>query len=211
MSSCSGLISFVVSLKEFMLDEEENNLETDRLILEPLRRRHARRLFPALSDARIYTFIPQDPPTSLLALENRCQQLENRKSPAGDEAWLNWAIRLKQPDKYIGTVQATVRQAHSSLLAYELSTGFWGRGYATESCARVIESLFADYDVVEIIAEVDTRNAASCKLLERLSFERVGMRLSADFFKGERSDEYTYRLSRQGWNNMTSYSRRSLS
>lgn len=180
-----------------MLDENENNLETGRLILEPLRKRHARHLFPALSDTRIYNFIPQDPPSSLLALENRYQQLESRKSPAGDEAWLNWAIRLKQRGEYIGTIQATIRQDQSSLLAYELSTDFRGHGYATESCARVIESLFADYDVVEIIAEVDTRNEASCKLLERLSFERVLMREGADFFKGERSDEYTYKLYRQ--------------
>jgi RimJ/RimL family protein N-acetyltransferase len=195
--SCSELSKAAVPLKEFMLDENENNLETERLILEPLRRRHARHLFPALSDPRIYTFIPQDPPTSLLALENRYQQLESRKSPDGDEAWLNWAIRLKQHGEYIGTIEATIRQDQSSLLAYELSTDFRGNGYATESCARVIESLFADYDVVEIIAEVDTRNEASCKLLERLSFERVLTRPHADFFKGESSDEYTYKLYRQ--------------
>ena len=194
-----------------MLDEGENNLETDRLILEPLRRRHAQHLFPALSDTRIYTFIPQDPPTSLLALENRYQQLESRKSPTGDETWLNWAIRLKQPHNYIGTVQATVLQDHSSLLAYELSTDFQGNGYATESCARVIESLFADYETVEIVAEVDTRNAASCRLLERLSFERVLTRVGADFFKGEKSDEYTYKLFRQRWKKLESYSRRPLS
>jgi RimJ/RimL family protein N-acetyltransferase len=147
-----------------------------------------------LSDARIYTFIPQDPPSSLLALENRYQQLESRESPDGDEVWLNWAIRLKQQDKYIGTVQATVRQNGSSLLAYEFSPDFWGNGYATESCLRIIESLFADYGVVVVIAEVDTRNAASCNLLERLSFERVSTRKDADFFKGQRSDEHTYRL-----------------
>lgn len=175
----------------------ESNLETDRLILEPLRREHAKHLFPTLSDPRLYTFIPQDPPSSVLALETRYQQLENRRSPAGDETWLNWAIRLKETGKYIGTVQATLCQDKSALLAYELSTEFWGKGYATESCLRVIESLFADCDVVEVIAEVDTRNAASCKLLERLSFERVRTRVGADFFKGEESDEYTYRLSRR--------------
>ncbi|MDT4953429.1 MAG: [ribosomal protein S5]-alanine N-acetyltransferase [Acidobacteriota bacterium] len=177
-----------------MLDEGGSDFQTERLILEPLRREHARHLFPALSDARIYTFIPQDPPSSLLALENRYQQLESRESPDGDEVWLNWAIRLKQQDKYIGTVQATVRQNGSSLLAYEFSPDFWGNGYATESCLRIIESLFADYGVVVVIAEVDTRNAASCNLLERLSFERVSTRKDADFFKGQRSDEHTYRL-----------------
>ena len=194
-----------------MLNENENNLETDRLILEPLRKRHARHLFLALSDTRIYTFIPQDPPSSLLALENRYEQLESRKSPAGDETWLNWAIRLKQATKYIGTVQATILQDHSSLLAYELSIDFWGNGYAAESCARVIGSLFEDYETVEIVAEVDTRNEASCRLLERLSFERVWTRAGADFFKGQKSDEYTYKLFRQRWKKLESYSRRPLS
>ena len=174
-----------------------NDLETERLMLEPLRTEHAGHLFYALSDTRIYTFIPQDPPASVLALENRYRQLEDRLSPSGDEVWLNWAIRLKQPDKYIGTVQATLRQSGSSLLAYEFSPDFWGQGYATESCLRVIESLFADYDVSEVLAEVDTRNARSYNLLERLSFERVSTRKDADFFKGQSSDEHTYRLTRK--------------
>jgi [ribosomal protein S5]-alanine N-acetyltransferase len=82
-------------------------------------------------------------------------------------------------------------------LAYELSPEFWGHGYATEACLRVIESLFTDYNVAEIMAEVDTRNEASCKLLERLSFKRITLRAGADFFKGESSDEYTYKLSRR--------------
>lgn len=180
-----------------MVNDGENNLETERLILEPLRRHHARRLFPVLSDARIYTYIPQDPPVSAQALETSYRQLESRKSPSGDEDWLNWAIRLKQDERYVGTIQATVRRDRSSLLAYELSPDFWGRGFATEACAQVIESLFADYDIEEIVAEVDTRNAASCRLLERLSFRRVEMRAGVDFFKGSSSDEYTYKLSRR--------------
>jgi RimJ/RimL family protein N-acetyltransferase len=180
-----------------MVSDGENNLETERLILEPLRREHARHLFPVLSDTRIYTYIPQDPPASVPALETRYRRLESRKSPSGDEDWLNWAIRLKQNERYIGTIQATLRGDRSSLLAYELSTDFRGHGFATEACARVIESLFADYDVVEIVAEVDTRNAASCRLLERLSFRRVETRAGVDFFKGSSSDEYTYKLSRR--------------
>lgn len=180
-----------------MRDANETNLETERLVLEPLRREHAAHLFHALSDTRIYTFIPQDPPSSLLALETRYLALESRRSPARDELWLNWAMRLKQQQSYIGTVQATVRDNKSALLAYELSTDFWGQGCATEASSRVIESLFADYDVAEIVAEVDTRNEASHKLLERLGFHRVTTRTGVDFFKGERSDEHTYKLSRK--------------
>jgi ribosomal-protein-alanine N-acetyltransferase len=179
-----------------MISEGVSNLETGRLILEPLCREHARHLFTALSDPRIYTFIPQDPPASVLALETRYRQLESRRSPSGEELWLNWVICLKEQRAYIGTVQATIHQNQSAVLAYELSTDFWGHGYATEACLRVIESLFRDYQVAEIVAQVDTRNEASCKLLERLSFKRIKMLEGADFFKGQSSDEYTYKLSR---------------
>ncbi|HEY0006646.1 MAG TPA: GNAT family protein [Pyrinomonadaceae bacterium] len=172
----------------------ETNLETERLVLEPLRREHARHLFQALSDTRIYSFIPQDAPLSLAALQARYERLEARRSNAADEVWLNWAIRLKAQARYVGTVQATIRQDRTALLAYELSPEFWRQGIATESCQRVIESLFAEHAVAEILAEVDTRNTASWMLLERLSFERTGLRQRADFFKGEFSDEYTYRL-----------------
>jgi RimJ/RimL family protein N-acetyltransferase len=133
----------------------------------------------------------------MLALKDRYQQLESRMSPSGEEVWLNWAMCLKGRGVYIGTVQATILSNKSSLLAYELSPDFWGYGYATEACMRVIESLFTDYNVNEVVAEVDTRNEALCRLLERLSFKRIKMRARADFFKGESSDEYTYKLSRR--------------
>ena len=75
-----------------LLIEPEAVLETERLCLEPLLRSHAAILFPLLQDERIYRYIPQDPPISVAALEERYHRLENRLSPTGDEAWLNWAV-----------------------------------------------------------------------------------------------------------------------
>ena len=172
----------------------ETTLETERLLLEPLRERHAEYLFPLLAEPQIYTFIPQDPPRSLAELQTRYKQLETRHSPEGDEVWLNWAIYLKTEKQYAGNVEATVGRDNIGYLAYELSPRFWGVGYATEACRQVINTLFTQYRVTEIIAEVDTRNVASSKLLERLAFERVRLKAQADFFKGAYSDEYVYRL-----------------
>lgn len=47
-----------------MLDliDSEAVLETERLKLEPLTPSHALPLFPILSDERIYTYIPDNPP-----------------------------------------------------------------------------------------------------------------------------------------------------
>lgn len=171
-------------------------LETERLRLEPLTRLHAAELFQPLSDPRVFEFIPHDPPPSFEAFEARYARLEGRQSPAGDERWLNWAIRSKAAGVCLGRVEATLRQDGTAYLAYEVGPAHWGQGYATEACRRVIDALFDDYAAERVIGEVDTRNAASIRLLERLGFERVSLKPGADFFKGAPSDEFTYSLGR---------------
>jgi len=101
----------------------ETVLKTARLLLEPLQQRHAVLLFPQLQDLRIYTYIPQDPPISREALEQRYAMLQSRLSPAEDEAWLNWAVRLASslqtdsPLVYVGCVQASVLPNGTAQLA----------------------------------------------------------------------------------------------
>lgn len=75
-----------------------------------------------------------------------------------------------------------------------LAPQFWKQGYAHEACNYIISILWRDYNINEIIAEVDTRNLASFRLLERLGFIHIETRKNADFFKGVSSDEYIYRL-----------------
>jgi len=77
---------------------------------------------------------------------------------------------------------------------YEVFPAFWGNGYASEACRCVLHRLFVDYAVSAVEAEVDTRNAASIRLLKRLGFDSVSHQAAADFFKGSPSDEDTYRL-----------------
>ena len=170
-------------------------LETERLRLEPLRRAHAAEMFPILADPRLYRFVPREPPTTCAPLEERFQRLEAaRAAPEGTELWLNWIARAKRDGQCIGRVEVTLREDRSAYLAYELGAASWGQGFATEACRRVIESLFGDYGVTHIVAEVDTRNAPSMRLLERLGFARGALRKDADFFKGATSDELTFTL-----------------
>ena len=184
-----------------MLDliQGEAVLETARLRLEPLTPHHAPPLFPVLSDARIYTYIPEEPPSNQAALTMRYQQLATRRSPGGDELWLNWAIYRPQERDYIGVAQATVTADQPAYLAYLLAPAFWGYGYAQETCNQLLRLLFDAYRVAAVRAEVDTRNQASWKLLERLGFIRTALRPAADYFKGSSSDEYTYDLTEEAW------------
>lgn len=173
---------------------EADFFETERLVLEPLRAGHAEEMFAVAGDEKLYEFMLHEPPVSVEVLEARYRFLEERQRTPQTEAWLNWAIRLKETGHLIGRVEITLYKNQTAYLAYELASKHWGKGYATEACKGVLNLLADRYAVQEVTAEVDTRNTASIKLLERLGFERVSLKENADFFKGSRSDEFLYRL-----------------
>jgi RimJ/RimL family protein N-acetyltransferase len=172
--------------------------QTERLRLEPLKAAHAPEMLWFLTDARIYRFIPHDPPPDLASVVARFEKLEKRGPPTGEDLWLNWVVRAKDDRRCIGRVEATVRPDALAYFAYEIAPELWGRGLAAEACGRIVAALFADYRVTAIVAEVDTRNAASIRLAERLGFARGPLRPNVDFFKGASSDEFTFTLVQPG-------------
>jgi RimJ/RimL family protein N-acetyltransferase len=142
------------------------------MLLEPLVVSHAQTLYPLLQDARLYTYIPEDPPASVEALATRYRRLEARRSPDGQEIWLNWAARLTATNDYVGTFQATTEPDQIALLAYMVFPQWQGRGYAREGCTEVLEYLAREHGVRLVVAEIDTRNRASFRLVESLGFAR---------------------------------------
>ncbi len=166
-------------------------LTTPRLVLEPLVPDHADALFAGLSDPLLYTYIPGDPPASVEALRARYRRLESRWSPDGLERWLNWAVRL--PDgAYVGLAEATVREDQRASVAYFVFAPFMRQGYGAEATGAVVRYLVDALKVRGVEAQIDTRNAASQRLVERVGFARVRVERDADTFKGSTSDEYIY-------------------
>ena len=83
-----------------------NVLNAGQITLEPQTVEHAEEMFAVLSDAAIYKY-ENEPPASVEWLRNRYRQLETRRSPDGNQQWLNWVVRLSD-SKLAGYVQATV-------------------------------------------------------------------------------------------------------
>jgi len=185
--------------EEIDLVAPEARLETPRLLLEPILPAHAPVLHELMQEERLYRFIPQDPPSTPQALEDRYDFLSARRSPDGREAWLNWAVREKRSGDYVGTLEATVEEDKLAFIAYMVFAPYQRRGFAAEACGCLLEHLFDDYRVGVVAAEIDTRNAASIALVESLSFERVGFQKDADHFKGSTSDEYRYEIEESDW------------
>ena len=97
--------------------DTEAVLQTPRLVIEPLLPAHAVRLYEGLQDERLYEYIPQDPPASPRALEDRYLSLSSRCSPDNREAWLNWALRTRRSGGYAGVLEATVHEDLTSEIA----------------------------------------------------------------------------------------------
>ena len=177
----------------------EQILETQRMRLEPLLPQHAALLYLPLQDPRLYSFIPVDPPISIVALETRYIKLLDRKSPTANELWLNWALRTKETSQYIGLLEATIFSDATAKLAYMIFPDYWHQGYGREGCKEVLNYLFQNYQIEKVITEIDTRNTRSLRLVETLGFHKARYFKDADFFKGTSSDEYHYELKREDY------------
>lgn len=174
-------------------------LQIEDLALQPLAAAHAEMVYEALQDARIYAFIPQDPPDSLDALKRRYARLQVGASPDGAERWLNWVVFVPDGPVPVGTVQATVRPGETALIAYTIFPDHWRRGYGRTATRAVIDHVFSRLDIRSVTARIDTRNQRSIRLVEALGLVRTGAFKDADFFKGASSDEYEYAMSRGMW------------
>lgn len=173
-------------------------LKTARLRIEPLRPDHAPKVVEALGDTRLYTYLPDDPP-SLESLQRRYDFLANGRSPDGEEQWLNWIVFLVDSETPVGTFQATLPKGKEGAFAYMVFPPFWRQGYAREMAICVIDHLFATQNLPGLFAEIDTRNLASIRLAESLGLTHVATTRDADVFKGSTSDEYTYSVSSAAW------------
>jgi RimJ/RimL family protein N-acetyltransferase len=143
-------------------------LRTQRLLLEPLVAAHAEPMFAVLGDPAIYRHLDYGPPPSVDHLRSVYQRLEQRRSPDGSEAWLNWAVSLLD-GPCIGYVQATVTPG-AAWAAYVLASAHWGRGYAREATGAMLRHVTQACAVRRWLAVVEGANRPSIALLEALRF-----------------------------------------
>ncbi|TAG03936.1 MAG: N-acetyltransferase [Betaproteobacteria bacterium] len=143
-------------------------IHTPTLSLEPQIAAHAEAMFDVLSDPAIYEF-ENGPPVSLDWLRDRFAKLERRHSKDGSELWLNWVIRLPT-NELIGYVQASVFGDGRALIAYELGSAHWRRGYGSQAVSAMLGELADRYAVTTHCAVLKQRNFRSRLFLEKLGF-----------------------------------------
>jgi [ribosomal protein S5]-alanine N-acetyltransferase len=174
--------------------QRDRMLRTARLTLEPLTVDHADLLYEGLRDPALYTFIPADPPASLEEKRAHFARIMRGPRDNPNELWRNWAVKITASGHYAGMIETSVFPGDYAYLAYFIFSDAQRNAYAKEACQTVLPHVAREYGVKTIVAEMDTRNTASWRLMESLGFTRVSEKRDADFFKGATSHEYRYHL-----------------
>ena len=91
-------------------------------------------------------------------------------------------------------------QNRSAEIAYSLSPDFWNQGLMTEACNIAIDTVFQhDKALNRIYAAIDTRNAASIKVAEKICMNREGVLRENRIQKGQLADDAWYAILREEW------------
>ncbi len=93
-----------------------------------------------------------------------------------------WVVRLKIDTEFIGLVSFDKHVDGGTEVSYEFLPTWWRSGYATEVLSQVINFAFNELELSRVLAETQTANAPSCRLLERLGMklERKVQRFGAE-------------------------------
>ncbi|MHB1597144.1 MAG: GNAT family N-acetyltransferase [Streptosporangiaceae bacterium] len=173
-------------------------LQTARLRLRPFGDADAGGLFALHSNAYVLRYWDA-PPWSDRGRAERfitaCRQMAAESTGArlavdrvGDQAFIGWCGLHRWNQDY-----------RSASLGYCYDDAAWGHGYATEAARMLLRWGFDTLDLNRVQAEVDTRNQASARVLEKLGFLREGTLREDCVVNGEVSDSWIYGLVRRDW------------
>jgi ribosomal-protein-alanine N-acetyltransferase len=175
-------------------------IEASRVILRWIAEEDVEALYSIFSDPevmRYWSTTPLADRTAATALLKEIHEGFQRRT------LMKWGVARRSDDLVIGTVtlinlDLTHRRAE---VGYALGHAHWGNGYIHEALNALLGYAFGVLDLHRIEADVDPRNAASIRTLERLGFQREGYLRERWQVGGEIQDALFYGLLRPDWMN----------
>lgn len=170
-------------------------LETERLILRPMRISDARDLYEYARDPEVSRHVLWDAHQSVFQSRQflRAAIRQYRKGLPG-----SFAIALKESDRMIGTIGFMwVNVDHKSAeVGYSLSRDYWNQGLMTEALRAVIAFGFDELRLNRIEAQHDTDNPASGRVMDHVGMQFEGIMRQRLKNKGKFVDVVNYAILR---------------
>ncbi|WP_018383224.1 GNAT family N-acetyltransferase [Wenjunlia vitaminophila] len=173
-------------------------LETPRLYLRRFRTEDVPTLASYRSDPEVARYQSWTVPVSAEAAASLV-----RRFTAGDPerpGWFQYAVQHRAEGCLIGDVGVNLHENRMQAdLGFTFATRWQGRGHATEAVCAVLRELFERRGLRRVSAECDARNTRSARLLQRVGFQREGLRRQHTWIKGEWTDDLLYGLLVDDW------------
>ncbi|WP_354438010.1 GNAT family N-acetyltransferase [Marmoricola sp. OAE513] len=166
-------------------------LRTERLVLRPFTSSDAADLYALHSNAFVLRYWDSPPWTEPARAESfldGCRQLA--------EEGTGVRLAVESAGGFLGWCSLTRwNPAHrSAAIGFCYTETAWGHGFATEAAAALVEWAFESLDLHRVQAELDTRNVACARVLEKLGFVREGTLREDCVVNGVVSDSWVYGL-----------------
>jgi RimJ/RimL family protein N-acetyltransferase len=145
------------------------DITSERAVLVALRADDADELAGLLEEERMREWLRA---RDVGELRERFATWESRRSPDGDESWLNWVVRERHDARALGWLQATVR-GDAATVTYAILPAERGAGAAADAVRALVRWLHHTLGVVMVTAEIDETHEASVRVAVSAGFERT--------------------------------------
>lgn len=149
-------------------------LDAARVRLRWLEERDLGNLFALFAEPEVARFWPWP---AFVAPAQAETLLSDIRAGFTDRRLLQWGVVRRDDDRVIGTcLLAAVDRVHRRAeIGFALARPLWGSGLMIDAVGRLIDFAFGLLGFTRLEADVDPRNLASLRLLERLGFRREGL------------------------------------
>jgi ribosomal-protein-alanine N-acetyltransferase len=174
------------------------NLRTERLLLRPIREADASDLFEIFANPRVSRYLSHPAWTDI----GSAHELIARTTAAVDAGkYVYLGIERTSDGKLIGECSLfnLMPQCRRAEVGYTLAEGAWGKGHISEALVVLLEYGFTQLELNRVEADIDPRNVASAKTLEKLGFQKEGLLRERWIVGEEVSDSALYGLLAVEW------------
>ncbi|MBU9711785.1 GNAT family N-acetyltransferase [Evansella tamaricis] len=167
--------------------------QTNNLVFRELDKDDKLDVYHLFSDPKVLTLDQSDEIKELKDAEFLIKKAkELNRTPYN----INWGVELVSEKKIIGTCgfKNWDRISRHAEIGGNLSSEFWGKGYATEAVHALLEFGFRKMSLHKITASTNCKNQRAIKVLDKYGFQRDGVLREHQLLDGEFIHVYTYSL-----------------
>lgn len=176
-------------------------ISANRVSLRHITERDIDSLYTIFSDPEVMRYWSSPP---LKDIEAARQLLADIDDKFQRRLYFQWGITRQTDDILIGTSTLFHIESNNyrAEIGYALGREHWGKGYIQEALNALLRYAFSELNLDRIEADVDPRNAASIRTLERLGFQKEGYLRERWKVDGEVQDALFYGLLKREWEAM---------